>query len=154
ARRALPHRASGTGRARDRAASARVRVRATRPRRMRRGRSPRGEQLADGPAREPARDVQVLAVARRAKGTAEHQDPAGSRRRAHPVMLRDEAEVAAHVLAEHPPAVHGAVDVRELRVGGEPDLPAGLTEAVAPVRLLAEEEELLVEQPYLVDGGS
>ena len=47
--------------------------------------------------------------------------------------------------------MRGAADVHALRAREEEDLPARLPEAVAPVRLLAEEEEVLVEQADLVD---
>ena len=69
------------------------------------------------------------------------------------MVLRDEAEIAAHVLPEHPAAVHRSRDVRELRVRREQHLPPVAAEPVAPVRLLAEEEKALVEQPDLVNCG-
>ena len=66
-------------------------------------------------------------------------------------VLGQEAEVPADVLAEHAAAVRGAADVHALRPREEDDLPAGLAEAVRPVRLLAEEEERLVERADLLD---
>ena len=68
------------------------------------------------------------------------------------VVLGEEAEVAADVLAEHPAAVRGAADVHALGAREEDHLPARLAEAVGPVRLLAEEEERLVERADLLHG--
>src|SRR5204862_3536875 len=45
-----------------------------------------------------------------------------------------------------------AAQVHDLGAGEEPDLPPGLAEAEAPVGLLAEHEEILVEEPDLVGG--
>ena len=67
-------------------------------------------------------------------------------------MLREKSQVAADVLTEHPPAMRRTPDVHALGAGEEQDLPAGLPEAVAPVRLLAEEEERLVQRADLLDG--
>ena len=55
------------------------------------------------------------------------------------------------VLAVEAAPVRGAADVDALGAREEEDLPARLPEPVAPVRLLAEEEERLVERPHLVD---
>ena len=66
-------------------------------------------------------------------------------------VLGEEAQVPADVLAEHPAAVRRAADVHALRAREEAHLPAGLAEAVAPVGLLAEEEERLVERADLLD---
>ena len=56
----------------------------------------------------------------------------------------------AHVLGEQGAAVRGAPDVHGLRSREEEHVPARLVEAVAPVGLLAEHEEVLVEMPDLV----
>src|SRR5438132_11648590 len=69
-------------------------------------------------------------------------------------MLHEKPEIAANVLLEHPAAVRRAADVHELRAGGEEHLPSCLCEAVTPVGLLAEEEEVLVEQSDLVDRSA
>src|SRR5580765_2234352 len=114
---------------------------------MPRGGSLRRQQLRDRSRREPAGDAQVLTVSRGAEQTSGAHDPTCAGRRPHALVLNEEAQVATYVLAEHAAAVRGAVDVHELRVGREPDLPGGLAEAKAPVRLLAEQEEVLVERP-------
>ena len=79
------------------------------------------------------------------------QQPPGALGVADAAVLGEEAQVAAHVLAEHAAAVRGAADVDALRAGKEAHLPAGVAEALAPVRLLAEEEEGLVERADLLD---
>ena len=66
-------------------------------------------------------------------------------------MLREEPKVPAEVLAVQPAAVRGAPHVDTVDAGEKHDLPPRLPEAEAPVRLLAEEEEVLVEQTDLVD---
>ena len=66
-------------------------------------------------------------------------------------MLREEPQVSFHLLAEHAPAVRGAAHVHDLRAGEEQHLPPGAHEAEAPVRLLAEDEEVLVDQADGVD---
>ena len=58
----------------------------------------------------------------------------------------------AHVLGEQAAAVRGAPDVHGLGAGEEEDTPTRLAEPVAPVGLLAEHEEVLVEQADLVRG--
>ena len=70
----------------------------------------------------------------------------------HAAVLRQEAQVAAEVLDVHPAAVGGATDVDDLRAGIEPDVPPGSPEAEHPVRLLAEHEEVLVEEADGVGG--
>ena len=70
---------------------------------------------------------------------------------ARPSMLREEPEVPAQVLPIQAARVRPAADVRALGSGEEDDLPAGLMETVVPVRLLAEEEEVLVREADLVD---
>ena len=67
-------------------------------------------------------------------------------------MLGEKAQVAAQVLAVEPTAVRRAAHVDDLGAGEEEHLPARRAEAVAPVRLLAEHEERLVEQADLVGG--
>ena len=52
------------------------------------------------------------------------------------------------------PAVRRAADMDALGAGVEEHLPARLREAVAPVGLLAEEEERLVERADLGDRGA
>src|SRR5262249_60191295 len=64
----------------------------------------------------------------------------------------EEAKLPAHVLCEQPAAVGGTTDVHDLRARKEPDAPTGLPEAVAPVGLLAEHEEVLIEEADLVGG--
>src|SRR3982751_4824038 len=66
-------------------------------------------------------------------------------------MLREEAQVPGDLVDEEAAAVRGAADVHGLRVGREQHLPARLYEAVVPVGLLAEEEEVLVEPADLLD---
>src|SRR5262245_14575941 len=71
-----------------------------------------------------------------------------------PAVLGQEPEVALDLLPEErrglrPPA--RAADVHRLGIGIEQRLPPGLAQAVAPVGLLAEEEELLVERPDLLE---
>src|SRR5437763_860931 len=83
--------------------------------------------------------------------TASSTSPPGALGLGRAAVLGEEAELAAQVLDVHPPAVRRAADVGELGLGIEPDLPAGRLEAVAPVRLLAEEEEVLVRRPDLLD---
>src|SRR2546430_9685245 len=56
----------------------------------------------------------------------------------------------AHVLREQAAAVRGAADVYGLGAGEEENAPTRLAEPVTPVGLLAEHEEVLVEQPDLV----
>ncbi len=76
-------------------------------------------------------------------------------RLAHPVVLRQEPQVADHLLAVVAPPVllgRGPADVKDLRLGVEEHLPAGLDESVAPVALLVEHEEVLVEEPDGVGG--
>jgi hypothetical protein len=66
-------------------------------------------------------------------------------------VLEQEAQVAANVLAKQQPPVRRAADVHAVRRGREDRLPPGPGEAVAPVGLLAEEEEALIEPADLVD---
>src|SRR5205823_776890 len=82
------------------------------------------------------------------------QEAAHPRRRARAVVLLEEAEVPAEVLAVEPPAVAGAADVHDLGLRVEPGRPARLPEAVAPVDLLREHEERLVEEPDPLGGGA
>src|SRR5438105_8797586 len=66
-------------------------------------------------------------------------------------MLGEETQVPAQLLPVHRPPVlacRGAADMDELGARREQHLPARLAEAVAPVRLLAEHEEVLVEEAY------
>src|SRR5206468_4549959 len=70
-------------------------------------------------------------------------------------VLVQETDVAAHLLAEHrAPALlrRRPAHVYELRVRREEHLPARLAEAVEPVRLLAEHEEVLVEEANRIRG--
>ena len=59
--------------------------------------------------------------------------------------------MAADVVAEEAAAVRRAADVHALGLGREERLQPASREAVAPVHLLAEEEEALVERADLVD---
>ena len=68
-----------------------------------------------------------------------------------PRVLGEKAEVPSQVLLEHAAAVGRAADVDAFRTREEHHRPARLLEPVAPVRLLAEEEERLVEHADLVD---
>ena len=80
----------------------------------------------------------------------EHQPPRAIGL-ARAVVLREEPQVAADVLLEHPSAVRGAAHVDDLRARVEDHGPARLVEAVAPVGLLAEEEERAVRRADGVD---
>src|SRR5262249_45731437 len=88
----------------------------------------------------------LAAVDQRAKAQRNEQEPPRALRLAHAAMLCEEAQQATEILDVEPAAVRGAADVHDLRVGDERDTPARLTEAVRPVRLLAEHEEVLVEE--------
>ena len=108
---------------------------------------------------EPARDVAVLAAALAPEyEAAEEEGRAEQAARALGVgeaaVLRQEAEVAAHVLAQQPSAVRGTADMDALGAGEEERLPAVLGEPVRPVGLLAEEEERLVERADLLHSGA
>src|SRR5919106_325270 len=107
------------------------------------------EQVGHAAGAEPAGGVAVgpPALAAKEKAAQPEREPQKAPRTLRApltAMLRQEAEVAAQVLAEEPPRMRGAAHVHALRSGEEDDLPAGLPEPVAPVRLLAEEEEVLV----------
>jgi hypothetical protein len=69
-------------------------------------------------------------------------------------VLREEQEVTAKVLAVQPSAVRRTAYVDALRAGEEDDLPACLVEAEAPVRLLAEQEVVLVAVSDLLHRGA
>ena len=74
--------------------------------------------------------------------------------RGDPAVLEEKPQVPAHLLAEErrrlaPP--RGAADVHRLGLRVEERPPARRTSAVRPVRLLAEEEEVLVERPDLLE---
>jgi hypothetical protein len=62
-------------------------------------------------------------------------------------VLGEEAQQAAQVLDVQPAPVRGAAHVHDLRVVHEDGLPARPAEPEHPVRLLAEHEEVLVEEP-------
>ena len=67
-------------------------------------------------------------------------------------MLREELEVATHDAPELGRVERGAHDVEDLGTRVEEHLPAGLAKAVAPVDLLAHQEEVLVEAADRVHG--
>src|SRR3954469_25842344 len=70
-------------------------------------------------------------------------------------VFGEEAQMTAQLLAVHrAPVLRGrrAADVDELRAGVEQHLPARLPKAVEPVGLLAEHEEILVEEANRVGG--
>src|SRR5581483_12225619 len=81
-----------------------------------------------------------------AQPEGDEQQPPGPRGCAPPAVLREEPEVALDVLREQAASVRRAADVDDLGVGQEPDRPARLAEAVEQVGLLAEHEEVLVEE--------
>src|SRR5262245_22251275 len=136
-------------RARARAASrARGRPRS----RMRAGGAGRGpscgEQRAHVPRAEPRGCLAVLTAALASEQRApqpqrDPQQPAAALRLARAVVLEQKAEIAAHVLAKHPPPMRRGSDVDALRGGREDGLPPRPREAVAPIGLFAEEEEAL-----------
>src|SRR5215207_11108631 len=74
--------------------------------------------------------------------------------RGDPAVLEEKPQVPAHLLAEErrrlaPP--RGAADVHRFGLRVEERPPARRTSAVRPVRLLAEEEEVLVERADLLE---
>ena len=114
------------------------------------------EQRGRVTGREPRR-----AVAVRAPTLAAEDEPAKAKRREEQAaralgllraaVLPEEEQMAAEVLAVEATAVRRAAHVHALGAGEEDDLPAGLAEPVAPVRLLAEEEVVLVALADLRD---
>ncbi len=117
---------------------------------------PRARSCGGGSRAEPRGPVAVHPAAlaaeeRAAEQQRRPQEPPRPLRAARSAMLGEEAQVPAQVLAEEPAAVRGAADVHALGAREEEDLPAGLPEPVAPVGLLAEEEEVLVERADRVD---
>src|SRR5215831_6064980 len=112
-----------------------------------RGSSEQGRHMTGG------EESGALAVARAtlaaeddgAQAERPEQEQAGALGLLRAAVLRHEAEDPAQVLDVEPAAVRGPAEMDDLRVGGEPDLPAGAAESVEPVGLLAEHEEVLVE---------
>src|SRR5512132_2911603 len=118
-------------------------------RRRRRGGEPGSRFAIDGPALAPEDE--------RAQAQSREQHAAGALGRPLSAVLGKEAEMPSHLLAKErrrlrPPA--RAADVDGLRAGVEERRPAGFVQPVAPIRLLAEEEEALVERADLVERRS
>src|SRR5207247_894114 len=78
---------------------------------------------------------------------APEQQAAGPLGLASAAVLGEEAQVPAQVLLVQPVSVGAPAHVHDLRAGVEEHLPARPVEAVAPVGLLAEHEEVFVEEP-------
>ena len=120
----------------------------------------RGQQLLDRRAGQPASRVRIGAAALAgehpaAQAQRDEQQAPRALGLAPPAVLVQEADVAAHLLAEHrAPALlrRRPAHVHELRVRREEHLPARLAEAVEPIRLLAEHEEVLVEEANRIGG--
>src|SRR5207248_7303660 len=93
----------------------------------------------------------VAAEEEPAEPEREDEQPPGALGLTLPAMFPEEADVPARDLDEVPPSVGGAADVDDLRARIEEHLPARRPKAVAPVRLLAEEEEALVGRADGVD---
>src|SRR4051794_10868258 len=106
--------------------------------------------LARGEKRNPFAigTTPFAAEGERAQPNREEQQPARTLGLARTAMLAEEAEDSPEVLHIQLAAVGGAADVHDLGVGDEHDAPARLPEAVRPVGLLAEHEEVLVEQAH------
>ena len=119
--------------------------------------TPRAKQRSSLAGGEPARGLPIAPPALAAEEQqpqpdAGEQQPTRPLRLTRAAVLGEEVQLSADVLGEEPAAVRGAADVHHLGAGEEVDAPAGLAEAVAPVGLLAEHEEVLVEHPHLLHG--
>src|SRR5437764_7935225 len=116
--------------------------------------TPRAKQRSSLAGGEPARGLPIAPPALAAEEQqpqpdAGEQQPTRPLRLTRAAVLGEEVQLSADVLGEEPAAVRGAADVHHLGAGEEVDAPAGLAEAVAPVGLLGEHEEVLVEESDL-----